>query len=304
MASKRTETRFQREETVAHALQRLASRQRAQAEQAVRAFRDPAETIHKVRLTFKFLRALLKVTRAVTGERFSRSENARLRQAALALSPWRDATVIEQTLTKLGERMPKGPRQVMRDAVLQWQKKQHTQTTRKKTLKTTLREALAALKKFQQNLARKNWDQGGWEGVAEDLDKSYRKARRSLRLAEAAGVDESFHEARKRVKDLFYHVTLVELAEPDALPDLQKRLLKLQALLGKDHDVAIARIVLLHANPDAEKDYGDALEKLRDRTQRLRKKIHQQADSLFDADTKTSLRKARRELKKWPVAKA
>ncbi|MCD6051374.1 MAG: hypothetical protein K0Q55_2778 [Verrucomicrobia bacterium] len=120
MASKRTETRFQRDETVARGLQRFAALQHKQAAQAANALRDPAESIHRIRLTFKFLRALLKLTRVVTGERFSRYENARLRQAALALSPWRDATVIEQTLHKLSERMPKESRQVMHDAVLQW----------------------------------------------------------------------------------------------------------------------------------------------------------------------------------------
>jgi CHAD domain-containing protein len=160
------------------------------------------------------------------------------------------------------------------------------------------------LKEFQRNLATKKQGQGGWDEIAKGLKKSYRKARASLRLAEASGVDESFHEARKRVKDLFYHVTLVELADPEKLPELQKRLLKLQGLLGKDHDVAIAREVLLHAKTDHVKAYEAALKKLRERTDTLRKRIHRHADRLFDADTKALLRKAGEELKKWPLAAA
>lgn len=297
MASKRSYPRFKRDESTVVALERLTATQVLKAESLVKSLVPQEQVVHGVRLAFKFLRAMLRLSREALGPAFVRRENARLRKAALSLSLWRDEKVVRDTLTELGDEMSELSHAAVEDALRQWQQKTRPQHRHHKSLPVTLREALAALRTFQRNLDKAAWAAPGWEAVSKGMKKSYRKAHHSLQLAEAAGIDELFHDARKRVKDLYYHVSLVEPALPKDSARLEKRLLKLQALLGNDHDLSVAREVMSHANsPEAA-----ALKALRKRSVQLRRKIGQRADKVFCAETKSCLNKTRRRLKKWPV---
>ena len=56
--------------------------------------------------------------------------------------------------------------------------------------------------------------------------------------------DESLHEWRKRVKDLWYVMDILKPIRPGYTEDLGEEAHRLAALLGDDHDLAVLRQVL------------------------------------------------------------
>ena len=74
----------------------------------------------------------------------------------------------------------------------------------------------------------------------EGLSITYRGGRRGLRAATANTTDEAIHEWRKRVKDLWYQLRLLEQIAPSTLTPLIAQLDDLGESLGVDHDLAVA----------------------------------------------------------------
>jgi CYTH domain-containing protein len=86
--------------------------------------------------------------------------------------------------------------------------------------------------------------------LAGGLHDTYRRARRRHRDVAAAPDDETVHEWRKAVKQLWYQARLVEPAAPSVLSALVDRLDDLSEALGDDHDLAVL-IERFGADPDA-----------------------------------------------------
>jgi CHAD domain-containing protein len=63
-----------------------------------------------------------------------------------------------------------------------------------------------------------------------------------MRRAQADATDESLHEWRKRVKDLWHVEQIMQSAAPRKMKKLAKRTHALSDLLGDDHDLAELRL--------------------------------------------------------------
>ena len=78
------------------------------------------------------------------------------------------------------------------------------------------------------------------------LASGYSRARQALRSVKRAPEDLSFHAWRRRVKDHWYHLRLVEAVHPATRARI--RLLKrLEKWLGDDHNLVMLRATLLEA---------------------------------------------------------
>jgi CHAD domain-containing protein len=79
----------------------------------------------------------------------------------------------------------------------------------------------------------------GWGAIAPGVKRSYREGRQGFRLAQEDGTAESFHEWRKRAKDLLHQVELLCPIWPEQMAAAQTELKHLTEYLGDDHDLFV-----------------------------------------------------------------
>jgi CHAD domain-containing protein len=107
--------------------------------------------------------------------------------------------------------------------------------------------------------------------VMKGLRRSYRRARRSFEAARHGQNDGRWHEWRKRTKDVWYHLRLIEPVWPPVLDATIARCGELADRLGEDHDLT----VVIHRLPEIAPE-GEA----RGETSRLRSLIAHRHEAL------------------------
>jgi CHAD domain-containing protein len=203
---------------------------------------SPVEAVHEARKDMKKLRALLRLVRGELGKpRFAR-ENACFRDAARELAGARDADVMLETLNAL--RLPAGDT---------WELRKQIRADRDRNAGDD-RDAAARSSVAILNEARKrvgNWplEHDSFDAIAKGLEKAYRRGRRDFHAAMDEPTVEALHEWRKRVKELWYHHTLLRSLWPSVIGAAADEAHVLSDRLGDDHDLAVlAEWVEQHAN--------------------------------------------------------
>lgn len=251
---------LKRDEGAGDGLRRIA---RGRAEKAVGRLRDDdddrAQAIHGARKDLKKIRAVLRLVREDLGAKRFRRENRRYRNAGRLLSASRDAEVKLLTLSALQERFgdefPAGQSLAWSEAL------------------EADRDAVAgageaadverALKKIEKAGARvRGWplEADSWRLIGPGLTRSYGDGRKALKATLVKGSAEHVHELRKRAKDLWYHLRLLEQAWPGLLGETVEQVHRLTELLGDHHDLAVlAEDLERRAGIVAERDAFAAL---------------------------------------------
>lgn len=186
----------------------------------------PARRVHEARRRAKRLRALLRLVRP--GFRDYARENARVRDAARALSAARDEKVAADTLV----------------ALMEWAGRQPP-LIRPATEPADEESGLAGFAaEMEQMLARSaHWKTGriGLDTLADGLADTYRRGLEAMELALARPSDAAFHEWRKHTKYHWNQIGLCEACAEDILPSAHKAAGDLADLLGLHHDIAMLR---------------------------------------------------------------
>jgi CHAD domain-containing protein len=198
------------------------------------------EAIHEARKSVKKIRGALRLLRPELGDIF-RAENTRMRDVGRKLSEFRDAGAMLEAF----------------DAMLE----KYRGDLGKHTL-ASIRTGLAARKeqseqqaKIEQALARiagglvragkrvKTWPLAadGFAAIAPGLEETFREGRKALALVRKRPRAENYHEWRKRVKDHWYHVRLLDNLWTDAMRVYEKSLKELETWLGEDHNLVVLR---------------------------------------------------------------
>jgi CHAD domain-containing protein len=242
--------RLEKGEPVAGGLKRVVRHEIDSAASHLRgdskASRDQA--IHEARKSIKKVRAILKLVRPELGDIYA-PENAKLRDIARKLSGFRDAAAMIETFRDLKRRYARGiaaSRFSSVGAVLARLKKQAVVT---KDVRALLLETESALRQIGENAAAWPLKTNGFEAIEPGLKQTYKRGRRALARARKDPRPENYHELRKRVKDLWYHIRLIGVEK-----DHEKSLKDLETWLGNDHN-----LVLLKAGITASPaSYGSA----------------------------------------------
>jgi CHAD domain-containing protein len=191
------------------------------------------EAVHEARKDMKKLRALLRLARAELGaQRFAR-ENACFRDAARELSGARDADVMLETLAGLTS-LPAGEGWALRKRI-QAENEQNGAGDRD----AAARSAVAILKEARKRVTDWPLESDSFDAIAGGLGKTYGRGRRALAAAREEPTVEALHEWRKRVKDLWYHLTLLRSLWPPVMEATGDEAHALSDRLGDDHDLAI-----------------------------------------------------------------
>jgi CHAD domain-containing protein len=196
------------------------------------------EAVHEARKDMKKLRALLRLVRGELGERVYSAENAHFRDIARELAGVRDADVMLATLTDLEHRYGElpGAGAKLRPALVA-----HRFRATAGSLKPASKTAAQAL---AEALGRVDgWPLGadGFEAFEEGLGRVYRQGRRAFRAAREQPSAEHMHEWRKRVKDLWYHLLLLQDSWKPVLSALADEAHELSDRLGDEHDLTVLR---------------------------------------------------------------
>src|ERR1700730_1572612 len=110
----------------------------------------------------------------------------------------------------------------------------------------------------------------GFAAIEPGFEKTFRAVRAAFGVAQKHPRPENYHEWRKRVKDHWYHVRLLENLWTDVLRGYENSLKNIETWLGDDHN-----LVLLHDRLVSEpQSYGQ--EKTIDLVQRLIEKYQKE----------------------------
>lgn len=232
---------LRREESAADGLRRVA---RGRIEKAARRLEgvgeeEIADAIHGARKDLKKVRAVLRLLREELGPKRFKAENRRYRDAGRMLAESRDAEVKLQTLRALAEHA--GPR--FPSTAQAWRQALEADRDRVAAAHgegaARLERARAALEEAGVGISRWSIANDSWRLLEPGLDRTYRDGREALRRAQAEGSAENVHEFRKRAKDLWYQLRLLQGAWPGLLGPTAEQAHTLADRLGDHHDLAV-----------------------------------------------------------------
>jgi CHAD domain-containing protein len=230
--------RFKRKETLKKAVRRIGCEQLDGALECLEDCRH-VEAIHCARKEIKRVRAVLRLVRCRIRKNKFRRVALILRESAGKLAAARDAYVKAQTVRKLahhfnGQLSPRALRNV-RAELHHSSKKTMLDFAREKTA----RSVGTKLRRGRKAIARLKVKGRGWNAIGPGMKWVYRDGRRAYRRAQDDPLPENFHRWRKRAKDLWYQVRLLENVWPEQMDAMASELETLGELLGDSHDLAV-----------------------------------------------------------------
>lgn len=217
---------------------------REQIDQAIDNLENPGddreEAVHDARKSCKKLRAVLRLVRDSLGKKIYKHENSCFRDASKELAEVRDSTVLVETLDELrswkGQALSAKGFDEMRQRLLE----RHTKISHEVLDSAEAVERFSgALHQARERVAEWPLQENSFALVDEGLRRVYRRGHAAMLKAEETKISEDFHDWRKRVKYLWYHVRILTPAWPDHLGLLADQLHHLSNLLGDDHDLAV-----------------------------------------------------------------
>ena len=231
--------RLGREEDVEKGIRRIARGRVDDALERLEAARtdDFATGVHEARKNLKKLRSLLRLVRKGLGEAGYREASSQFREAARSLSGARDAEVKLQTLTALEERFPGELPDATLDPLRAALEAERPGNASAADL-LALERAEQKIRSGRAGIARWQID-GGPKLISKGVERSYRRGRKMLAKVREDPTDHNVHEWRKRVKDLWYELRIVEESEPEVVKVQADLAHDVSTLIGDHHDLAI-----------------------------------------------------------------
>jgi CHAD domain-containing protein len=210
---------------------------------------NPEQAVHRARKCLKKARSVLRLGRYGIGQAAYKRENAALRAIGQALAPARDGAVYQTTLRTLLETYSlslEAPAFAALDAYLGDRYRRELQALSDRNPGIT--PIVTDLKDAQARLGHIPFKKTGWAALAQGLRRIYRQGKDRFRVAYQDPSDVAFHAWRKRVKDLWYDICLLESLWPAVMEVTGNEAHRLSEILGDDHDIAALRHFLLLIN--------------------------------------------------------
>lgn len=233
---------LRRDETIADGIRRIVLGQIDEVLDRLdrRADEDLARAVHESRKSLKRLRATARLVRPELSEPTFRRENECFRDVARLLSGPRDSEVLIQALDGLGEHYQVESAGIdsgrFRDELVRRRDAARADLDERSGLLVELRATLEAAR---NRVPEWRIGDNGFGAVAKGLRRTYRKGRRAYRASLREPMPEHLHEWRKRVKDLWHSLQILEAAAPAQMKAMAKTAHDLSDVLGDDHDLAV-----------------------------------------------------------------
>jgi CHAD domain-containing protein len=230
--------KLKRGEKLSEGIRRVARKQLGLAAGLLRAETDPrGGSVHEARQWLKKARATLQLAKPALGDEFCRREDGKLRKIAHGLARRRDAEVLVLTL----EALRSGRRDVAEDRT--WEKLQQIFLKRRDSfsgeLRAERRKCRAGLKAARGRVDDWPLKKLRWPHLCRALGRIHREGRKALQKAERTRATDDFHAWRRRVKELWYDLRILEAVLPAAMNRRARGMQELGEHLGNEHDLAM-----------------------------------------------------------------
>lgn len=229
---------FKRKEAVNKAISRIGCERVRRAQECLEEC-SGTEAIHGARKEIKKAKAVLRLARENVSKKQFRAVRKNLRKAADCLAEPRDAGVRAATLRDLSRHfkseLPAGAFRKLRIAFRREADKSMRRFVKNRDDKTAGEYLSKAAKSFRK-LSMQEKD---WAAIAPGVTKAYRKCQAAHARAVASNKPEDFHEWRKRTKDLWHQLTLLECIWPEKIKRMAAELETVSDYLGEDHDLFV-----------------------------------------------------------------
>ena len=292
---------FQADETVQDSVRRCATEQ---AQRAINDLQsnindDPAGAVHDARKSIKKERSLLRLAAPALDPRERRHENARLRSLSHELGASREAEALLSALDELADRYagqtPAATVQLVRERL-----RTERDLARRALLDADVpRQVVKDLRLYVSSLAELPVELGGWEAVADGLERSYRRGRRAMRAARQAPDARHMHEWRKRSKDLWYHLRLLKQTSPGIVGGAAKDAHRLADALGDSHDLALLDMGLSQISDAIPADLAPLHGLIAHRNAQLRNEAFSLGERLYVERPKSFCKRMHRYWRAW-----
>jgi CHAD domain-containing protein len=199
---------------------------------------DRDKAIHEARKSVKKIRGALRLLRPELGDNF-RAENTRMRDVGRRLSEFRDAGAMLETFDALLEKCSGELAKHTLASIRTGLAARKEQVEKQAKIERALSSMAGALGRAGKRV--KTWPLAadGFAAIAPGLEETFREGRKALARVRKHPRPENYHEWRKRVKDHWYHVRLLENLWNDAMQAYEKSVKELEAWLGEDHNLVV-----------------------------------------------------------------
>lgn len=233
---------------MAEGVKRIAREQLEGAVESLKGKSKRDERVHNARKHLKKVRALLRLVKAELGDVYV-LENTQLREAGRALSDLRDRAAVIQTFDELLEKHGSDSGQGSLDSIRRGLLLHKSRFERKAHVNDVLTKIAESLGDIASRAEKWPLSKDGCAAIAPGLERAFRRARNAMRRARKHPRSDTYHAWRKRAKDHWYHVRLLEDVWNEAMAKSEKNLKQLEDWLGIDHNLVVLRDEV-RAEPD------------------------------------------------------
>jgi CHAD domain-containing protein len=260
---------------------------------------DPVEAVHEARKSLKKERSLLRLARGSLPGSERRRENTALCDAGRRLSLARDADVKIQALEKLAERYAGQFPRTSVDAI-RAQLERDRQVARLQLTASGVPAAVADdLRAVLSRVDRWGLRTGGWKAIEPGLRRAYRDGRKANVRARKKPTVTNLHDWRKRAKDLWYHLRLLEQTAPHTVRAHAEDAHVLTELLGDDHDLAVLRESLVTGSAEVPADTAPVVAAIDHRRETLQEEAFFMGQRIYAESPKAFTRRIGAYWKGW-----
>ncbi|HEY6396163.1 MAG TPA: CHAD domain-containing protein [Solirubrobacteraceae bacterium] len=260
---------------------------------------DPVEGVHEARKSLKKLRSLLRLARGSMPASERRRENSALRDAGRRLSLARDADVKIQALEGIAERFagqfPRTSVDAIRARLAQERQVARLELTASELPAAVAEELKAALSRVDGWRLRS----GGWKAIGLGLRRGYGDGQKAYLTARKKPTVTNLHEWRKRAKDLWYHLRLLEQTAPHTVRAHAQDAHLLTELLGDDHDLAVLHESLLAGRGQVPVDTAPVLAAIEHRREALQEEAFFLGQRIYAESPQAFTKRIRAYWKSW-----
>jgi hypothetical protein len=201
------------------------------------------ETIHDARRRVKKIRAVIRLVRPVLDGR-SHAVDADLSDVSHLLAPVADGQGVIETVDELARRYPKALPREMVEAIRADLLERERRIDAVADADHILDRAAITLRSERPRVQQWQLTEEGFRALAPGLRQSVRRAREAMIATWTRPTPDRHHVWRRRVKEHWLHVRLIEAGCGDHLLPYQRRLETLDGILGEYHNVVLLREVL------------------------------------------------------------
>jgi CHAD domain-containing protein len=235
--------RFDHPERLAFEIRRVATERLENALEQLgdELARNPAVAVHTARKDIKKTRSLLRLVKDSLGADRFKAENGRLRDAAHVLASAREADAKAEALASLIGRTEGSASPETLAAARAWHDGMTSGSGHGADVVHAASGASALIRQARDDARLWALGYGSFELIAPGIRRTYRQGRRGLAAAADDPSDETVHEWRKRVKDMWYSLRLLgDVWEPVIRP-MADQAHDLSEHLGNHHDLGEVR---------------------------------------------------------------